>query len=77
MGANLGPARELAREDVMLVRQVVDPKLAQFAYLIACPRTGEAVVIDSERDMDRYFENPGPISSCGVGTKGSLEGQSI
>jgi hydroxyacylglutathione hydrolase len=40
----------------MLVRQVVDSKLAQFAYLIGCPRTGEAIVIDPERDVDRYFE---------------------
>ena len=40
----------------MLVRQVQDPKLAQFAYLIGCPRTGEAIVIDPERDVDRYFE---------------------
>jgi hydroxyacylglutathione hydrolase len=56
MGANLRRAHELAREDVMFVRQVVDPKLAQFAYLIGCPRTGEAIVIDPERDVDRYFE---------------------
>lgn len=40
----------------MLVRQVVDSKLAQFAYLIGCPRSGEAIVIDPERDVDRYFE---------------------
>jgi hydroxyacylglutathione hydrolase len=40
----------------MLVRQVIDPKLAQFAYLIGCPRTGEAIVIDPERDVDRYFD---------------------
>jgi len=40
----------------MLVRQVFDPKLAQFAYLVGCPRTGEAIVIDPERDVDRYFE---------------------
>jgi hydroxyacylglutathione hydrolase len=39
----------------MLVRQVVDPKLAQFAYLVGCPRSGEAIVIDPERDVDRYF----------------------
>jgi hydroxyacylglutathione hydrolase len=43
----------------MLVRQVVDPKLAQFAYLIGCPRTGEAIVIDPQRDVDRYFELAG------------------
>jgi hydroxyacylglutathione hydrolase len=40
----------------MLVRQIADPTLAQFAYLIGCPRTGEALVIDPERDVDRYFE---------------------
>ena len=40
----------------MLVRQVVDSKLAQFAYLIGCPRSGEAIVIDPERDVDRYVE---------------------
>ena len=40
----------------MLVRQVADPKLAQFAYLIGCPRTGEAIVVDPERDIDRYFD---------------------
>lgn len=39
----------------MLVRQVVDDTLAQFAYLVGCPRTGEAVVIDPQRDVDRYF----------------------
>jgi hydroxyacylglutathione hydrolase len=40
----------------MLVRQVADSKLAQFSYLIGCPRTGEAIVIDPERDVDRYFD---------------------
>ena len=40
----------------MLVRQIADSKLAQFAYLIGCPRTGEAMVIDPERDVDRYFD---------------------
>lgn len=40
----------------MLVRQIADPKLAQFAYLVGCPRTGEAIVIDPERDVDRYFD---------------------
>ncbi len=40
----------------MLVRQVVDQSLAQYAYLIGCPRTGEAIVFDPERDIDRYIE---------------------
>lgn len=40
----------------MLVRQIADSKLAQYAYLVGCPRSGEAIVIDPERDVDRYFE---------------------
>ena len=40
----------------MFVRQVADRAHAQFAYLIGCPRTGEAIVIDPERDVDRYFD---------------------
>lgn len=38
----------------MFFRQVFDPSLAQYAYLIGCQRTGEAIVIDPERDIDRY-----------------------
>lgn len=40
----------------MFLRQVFDPQLAQYAYLIGCQQTGEAVVIDPERDVDRYLE---------------------
>ncbi|HMO66836.1 MAG TPA: MBL fold metallo-hydrolase, partial [Verrucomicrobiota bacterium] len=38
----------------MFLRQIPDPNLAQYAYLIGCQRTGEAIVIDPERDVDRY-----------------------
>jgi hydroxyacylglutathione hydrolase len=38
----------------MFFRMVYDDKLAQAAYVIGCQRTGEAVVIDPERDVDRY-----------------------
>ncbi|MDX2116214.1 MAG: rhodanese-like domain-containing protein [Planctomycetota bacterium] len=38
----------------MFMRMVYDEKLAQAAYLIGCQRTGEAIVIDPERDVDRY-----------------------
>lgn len=38
----------------MLLRQIFDPYLAQYAYLIGCQKTGEAIVIDPERDIDRY-----------------------
>jgi hydroxyacylglutathione hydrolase len=40
----------------MFFRQVGDPDLAQYAYLIGCQRTGEALIIDPERDIDRYVE---------------------
>lgn len=38
----------------MLFRMIYDDKLAQAAYLIGCQKTGEAIVIDPERDVDRY-----------------------
>jgi hydroxyacylglutathione hydrolase len=39
----------------MFMRMVYDEKLAQAAYLIGCQRSGEAIVIDPERDVDRYI----------------------
>ncbi|MEM7415068.1 MAG: rhodanese-like domain-containing protein [Gemmatimonadota bacterium] len=39
----------------MFFRQVFDPDLAQYAYIIGCQRTGEAIVIDPQRDVDRYI----------------------
>ncbi|MCE2883364.1 MAG: MBL fold metallo-hydrolase [Planctomycetaceae bacterium] len=38
----------------MFFRQIYDEKLAEAAYLIGCQKTGEAIVIDPERDIDRY-----------------------
>ncbi len=40
----------------MFMRMVYDEKLAQTAYLIGCQQSGEAVVIDPERDVDRYIK---------------------
>lgn len=40
----------------MLFRQIFDPKLAQYAYLIGCQQSGEALLIDPERDIDRYVQ---------------------
>lgn len=40
----------------MFFKQVVDDLLAQRAYLVGCEATGEAVVVDPERDVDRYLE---------------------
>jgi hydroxyacylglutathione hydrolase len=40
----------------MFLRQITDSSLAQNAYLLGCQRTGEAIIIDPERDLDRYFK---------------------
>ncbi|MEM9066188.1 MAG: MBL fold metallo-hydrolase [Planctomycetota bacterium] len=40
----------------MFMRMVYDEKLAQAAYLIGCPESGEAIVFDPQRDVDRYIE---------------------
>ncbi len=39
----------------MFFRQVLDERLAQYSYLIGCPATGEAIVVDPQRDIDRYL----------------------
>lgn len=40
----------------MFFRMLYDTKLAQASYLIGCQKTGEAMVIDPQRDVDRYIE---------------------
>ena len=38
----------------MLFRQIFDPTLAQYSYLIGCQRTKQALIVDPERDIYRY-----------------------
>ncbi len=40
----------------MFMRLIYDEKLAQSAYIIGCQKSGEAIVIDPLRDVDRYIE---------------------
>lgn len=40
----------------MLLRMLYDDKLAQASYLVGCQITGEALVIDPARDVDRYLK---------------------
>lgn len=40
----------------MFLKQISDPSLAQNAYLIGCQCTGEAIIVDPERDIDRYLK---------------------
>lgn len=39
----------------MFFQRIYDPKLAQASYLIGCQRTGEAVVVDPNRDVQQYI----------------------
>ncbi len=40
----------------MLLKLMYDPKLAQASYLVGCQRTGEAIVIDPNRDAQQYLD---------------------
>jgi len=40
----------------MFLRMIYDENLAAAAYLIGCQRTGESILIDPERDIDRYLQ---------------------
>ena len=39
----------------MLLKRIYDEKLAQASYLVGCSATGEAVVIDPNRDVEQYI----------------------
>jgi hydroxyacylglutathione hydrolase len=39
----------------MIVQQIIDPKLAHHAYLLGCQQTGQAILIDPQRDIERYL----------------------
>jgi hydroxyacylglutathione hydrolase len=39
----------------MLFRQIFEPRLAQYAYLVGCQQTREALLVDPQRDVDRYL----------------------
>lgn len=40
----------------MLLKQIFDESLAQYSYLIGCQASGEAILFDPERDVDRYLK---------------------
>jgi hydroxyacylglutathione hydrolase len=39
----------------MLLKRIYDPNLAQASYLIGCAATGEAIVVDPNRDVEQYI----------------------
>lgn len=38
----------------MLFRQIFEHRLAHYAYLVGCEQTGEAIIFDPQRDIERY-----------------------
>jgi hydroxyacylglutathione hydrolase len=40
----------------MFLRQLFDPSLAQYSYVVGCQKTGEACVMDPERDVQTYLD---------------------
>lgn len=38
----------------MFVKRFFEPSIAQASYMIGCQRSGEAIVIDANRDIDQY-----------------------
>ena len=38
----------------MFFKQIYEEKLSQYSYLIGCQETGEAIIFDPMRDIDRY-----------------------
>ena len=40
----------------MLLKRFYDAKLAQASYLIGCQTTGEALVVDANREIDQYLD---------------------
>lgn len=39
----------------MLIKRLYDQELAQASWLVGCPATGEALVVDPNRDVERYL----------------------
>ena len=40
----------------MFFQQIKDPRLAQYAYIVGSRESGEALIIDPQRDVDRYID---------------------
>jgi len=54
-GDRLGPDRRTATGGTVILKRFYDDKLAQASFLIGCAATGEAAVIDPNRDVDQYL----------------------
>src|SRR5215472_5836902 len=40
----------------MILKRFYEERIAQASFLLGCPASGEAIVIDPNRDVDRYVE---------------------
>ena len=53
-GIDWGQSVVFGYVSLMLLRQIFDPQLAQYSYLLGCQQSEEALIVDPERDIDRY-----------------------
>ena len=60
MDVNGSIARHVWYSAYMFVERIYDEDLAQAAWMIGCQATGEALLIDPERDVCWYLE----VVSC-------------
>ena len=40
----------------MILRYIYNPELAQASYLVGCAATGDALLVDPDRNVDQYIE---------------------
>ncbi len=40
----------------MLLKYFYDPKLAQASYMVGCPKSGEALIVDPNREIDQCLK---------------------
>ncbi len=46
------------RNPKMLLKYFYDPKLAQASYMVGCPKSGEALIVDPNREIDQCLKLP-------------------
>jgi hydroxyacylglutathione hydrolase len=52
----------------MIVKYFYDDGLAQASYLVGCAATGQALVVDPNRDVQQYVDAAEPRNGCGSRT---------
>jgi len=54
----------------MLLKYFYDKALAHASYMVGCQKTGEAILVDPDRNIDHYLK---AASGAGMAIVGSVE----